>query len=282
MDKKKKILVLGAKGMLGSTVYKYFKQNYINVFGTDRHIDSKLFLLRAEFFQKDLKQILKEIENIDYIVNCVGILPNVKDKKLMAYVNTSFPKKLAYFAEKAGIRVISISSDAVFPANSGKVFENSLPEPDNFYGDTKLKGEVNRKNVLNIRTSIIGLDKNNNRGLLEWTLNNKNAFIDGYTNQKWSGCTTLQYAKLCNYIIQKNNFTKLRNKSSVFHYISLGPVSKYDLLSEFVKVAGLNIKVRKTEGKITIDRQLKSIYNIFLKEDLSKSLKDIFEFNNTG
>ena len=108
MDKEKKILVIGAKGMLGSTVYKYLRQIYPNTFGTDRNKDKKYFLLLAESFQTNLKQVLKKTINIDYIINCIGALPNDLDKKKVSYVNSLFPKKLAYFAERSSCHVAII------------------------------------------------------------------------------------------------------------------------------------------------------------------------------
>lgn len=277
MKKNKKILVIGARGMLGQTVYKYLKLIYPNTYGTHHSVQKGLFLLNASNLQKNFKKIIKETKDLDFIINCIGILPSAVNKREMSLVNSLFPKRLAYLAQKNESNVIHISTDAVFPYNSGFVYENTLPKPDSLYGKSKLKGEINNKNLLNIRTSIIGLDPISHKGLLEWVKLTKN--INGYINQKWSGCTTLQFAKLCEYLINADNFTRVRTKSPIIHYVPLGPVSKYDLIKTFLNVSKENRKLNKIKNETTIDRALKSIYNILPGEnDLETVLFELVQF----
>ena len=272
----KKILVLGAKGMLGNTVYSYLKTIYANTYGTDR-TDHKFFLFDAATDQRDFNKLFKKIEVPDFIINCIGILPNSKNKEQMRTVNTLFPKKLGYLAQKLGPRIINISTDAVFSNDSGIVFENSHPNPDTDYGKSKLKGEVNSKNVINIRTSIIGFNPYNHKGLLEWAIRERN--IKGFINHSWSGCTTLQYAKACNYLISGNNFDKISSKSSIIHYAPLGPISKYKLLKCFLQKINVNNKVMEVEDNINVDRELKSIYNVLPgNKNLSFAISELLNF----
>ncbi|OGH06029.1 MAG: hypothetical protein A2W22_03845 [Candidatus Levybacteria bacterium RBG_16_35_11] len=276
MKNEKKILVIGAKGMLGQAVYKYLRQIYPNTFGTDRS-DRKYYHLSAPTLQKDFKKIIKDLKTIDFIINCIGLLPSSKDKRGMSLVNSKFPKKLVSLTSKHGIKVIHISTDAVFSSASSVVYENSKPKPDSFYGKTKLKGEVKSTNVLNIRTSILGLDPLSHKGLLEWAKSEDK--INGYVNHIWSGCTTLQFAKLCEYLIKGDNFEKIRKKSYVIHYAPLGPISKFDLIKIFLNVSKINKKISKTQSLYPIDRRLKSIYNIPPgKKDLNLEILELIKF----
>lgn len=273
---KKTILVLGAKGMLGQAVYKHLKQIYPKTIGTDKS-DNRFYHLSASSVKKDLKKIIEELKSIDFIINCVGVLPSSKNKRRMVLVNSEFPQELALLGLKYGIKIIHISTDAVFPSTSRTVFEDSSPEPDSFYGKTKLKGEVKSGNTLNIRTSIIGLDSISHKGLLEWVKSEKK--INGYANHVWTGCTTLQLAKLCAYLIKDNNFAKVRKKSYVIHYAPLGPISKFILIKTFLNILKLNKKISKTQSLYPIDRRLKSLYNILPGgKNLNSQLFELFNF----
>jgi len=273
----KKILVIGAEGMLGQTVFKYLKTTYPNTLGTSRKKSEKLFYLSSSTLQRDFKKIIKETKELDFAINCIGILPTEINIKNMSSVNSLFPKNLSYLSQKYGIKIIHISTDAVFSSNSGIVYENTRPDPDTTYGKSKLKGEVNSPNFINIRTSIIGLDLINHKGLLEWAKSAKK--INGYSNHTWTGCTTLQFAKVCEYLIKNDNFNKVRSKSSIIHYSPLGPISKYDLIYLFLKQAKITKEVIRAKSQATIDRQLKSIYNILPGEkDINIALSELINF----
>ena len=121
-------------------------------------------------------------------------------RKVSLISNTILLYNLSVLSEKYDFKVIHISTDAVFAKNSGKSIETDIPLPEDIYGMTKYLGEISHKNVMNIRTSLIGLSPFKKSGLIEFALNSTGR-ISGYTNQKWSGCTNLQFAKLCEHII---------------------------------------------------------------------------------
>lgn len=154
MERYPSILVLGARGMVGHTVYNYLKQKFpYNIFGTIRE-DDTFFSLKASSVEKDLSTIFKEKEDIGYVINCIAILNTSRNTKTMEIVNTVFPQRLDALSHKYRYKVIHISSDAVFNALSGNVTESSIPFPEDTYGVTKLKGEPTSANSLSIRTSF--------------------------------------------------------------------------------------------------------------------------------
>ena len=61
-------------------------------------------------------------------------------------------------------------------------------------------------------------------------------------NQTWSGCTTLQFAKLCKELIKKPN-------NSPVHFVPLGPISKYKLVKDISNELKINVKVNKSESE---------------------------------
>ncbi|MCL4418570.1 sugar nucleotide-binding protein [Patescibacteria group bacterium] len=277
---KKITLVLGADGMVGHTVYSYLSRKFPGtVFGTSRN-NSKFFLLDEKNLEKDFLNIEKKYK-IDFVINCIGILKD-KDVKTTYFVNSEFPKKLARLSDKNNFKLIHISSDAVFSPISGRVTEKTKPNPKDDYGKSKLKGEPKNKNTLSIRTSFLGFDALKNKGLLEWAINSKNE-IHGYSNQAWSGCTTLQFAALCEFLIKNNNFTEFRKKSGIFHFAPLGPTTKYEILLELMEVLGKKTKVKKTNSDIMINRFLSSVYfdNKFIKNyttEVKAALLNLIKF----
>src|SRR5579871_3095151 len=207
-----KTLVLGADGMLGRIVFWYLNSKYSSVLGTSRRKDSHFLYFNAHSAQRDLTDIIQKKGNIEYIINCIGILKNEEDAQEMFEINAIFPHVLELLSEKYHFKFIHISTDAVFSPQSEKVFEDSTVKPDGMYGESKYKGETSSKNALTIRTSILGFHSTVHKSLLDWVLNTSQKTINGYINQKWSGCTTLQFAQFCEMLISQNKFEILRNK----------------------------------------------------------------------
>lgn len=280
---KKNILVLGSGGMLGHTVYKYLSQKFENhVFATERSIKNnpRIFTLKAEKIDKDFNAIIQNITDIEYVINCVGGLRGRGDD--MFNINSDFPRKLSQLCKMYKIKLIHISTDAVFDPLSGDVNEKDKPNPIDNYGKSKLKGEPNDECCISFRTSIIGFDPKNHKGFLEWVVTSKSKSIAGYINQNWSGCTTLQFAQLCEDIIVHDNFSTLRKISNVFHFVPLGPITKYKLINKFLNIYGLPKSLLKEKG-VNVTRRLRSLYSDYFPNktytsSINKALKEVLLF----
>src|SRR3989339_2258668 len=92
------ILVLGANGMLGSMVYRYFKHCYdCNVIGTSLTPQKDLITFDA---YQGFERCPIRLEDVDYVINCIGIIKpychddNQKEVEDAIYVNALFPHKL--------------------------------------------------------------------------------------------------------------------------------------------------------------------------------------------
>lgn len=283
-----RVLVLGARGMVGRTVYAFLKiyASYL-VYGTvgnRSELNPDLFLLRAKHAVKDFRIIQNKVKKINYIINCIGAKDENKILDLI-FVNSYFPYMLSRIAKKFDIKLIHISTDAVFNPLSGKVNEKDIPTPLGVYGASKLLGEPHSKNAITIRTSIIGFNSPKKDTLLERALRNTEDVREGYVSQKWAGCTTLQFANLCKDIISKNYFYKLRNHSSLFHFSPLGPITKYQLLHDFLKLTHSNFRMKKTKGE-NKNRVLTTTYFDILNMDrytnnIKKAFKELIEFEKT-
>lgn len=285
-NKSSHILVLAANGMLGKAVYKYLHLLFPNsVWGTVKKLNNnKSFLLKLDAFhyEKDFPIIFKKLKKIDYVINCIGVLKDYKNIQELIFINALFPHKLEDLSIVYKFKLLHISTDAVFSPLSGLINEESIPSPNDYYGASKYLGETNSSNAITFRTSIIGFNPNSNNGLLEWILENKGKPINGYTNQKWSGSTTLQYATLCGSIISKKSFLRLRKKSRIFHFAPIEPITKYLLIKYFRTIIKDYASIKRVKGEI-VNRALVTKYSDILsirnyKRDIKSALTELLEF----
>lgn len=249
-----KVLILGSSGMLGRVVFKYLKNKYPNIYGTMR---SKAKISNTIYFDANYKKtdIFKQ-GNYDYVINCIGLLRNSGNRKEAEYINSKFPKLLEKSLVEIDCKLIHISTNAVFSNNSGIVFENNKTNPEDTYGKTKLRGEISEG--LNIRTSILGFDPHEHKGLLEAYLNNKSEKIEGFAEELWSGCTTLQLSKFIENLIYKDQFRLFTKKTNIIHFAPLGPISKFEILKNFSKIIYNGKIVKNNTKKVT--RDMRSLF----------------------
>lgn len=265
------ILVLGATGMLGRTVYKYLSKLYgKNIVGTSREKNNDAFVYFNFKAPSDLTSMLQD-QKFDFVINCIGALEGSDEKKLKL-LNVNFSKKLSKASERFGFKIIHISTDAVFKSSSGNVDERSKPNPEGEYGKSKILGEI--PSALNVRTSFLGFDPIKHKGLLEFVLKNRSKKITGFANQEWSGSTTLQLAEFIEWLIS-GNLNKLIKKTNTIHFAPLRQTTKYEILKVFSKLID-GSTIIKGKGPIQT-RILKTNYieEINLKR-YGSSLEDAF------
>jgi len=249
MNDQKKVLVFGATGMLGHTLFRYFSEkNIYNTFGTIRSNN------QFEFFSKKLgKKLITgiDIENLDLVkkvlnnfnpdivVNCVGLikqLPVSRDPIRMISINSLFPNYLANLCNAINSRLIHLSTDCVFSGHKGMYTEKDFPDGNDLYAQSKYLGEVNSPNTVNIRTSLIGHEIKNSLSLLEWFLAQKEE-VRGYSGAIFSGLPTVEMSRVIHdYVIPYDKLQGICN-------ISAEPISKYDLLKLIAKVYNKSINI---------------------------------------
>jgi len=93
---------------------------------------------------------------IDYIINCIGILRGAKNSEIETVrVNSLFPHELVALVAGTKTKVIHISTDCWKDLD--------------VYGRSKRAGEISYNNHVTMRTSIIGPElKENGSGLFHW------------------------------------------------------------------------------------------------------------------
>jgi dTDP-4-dehydrorhamnose reductase len=255
-----KVFVLGHKGMLGRYVYTYLKSKKYEVIGVSRPtIDA------AKITHAKLKAV--NLHKNDVVINCIGIIKRTDvPKSDFATVNAAFPHVLASICEKVGAKLIHVTTDCVYDGYEGNYDEEHWHTAKDLYGMSKSVGEPENATV--IRTSIIGEEIGQARSLVEWIKSNRGNLVKGYTNHFWNGITCLQFAKVCEDIIEENLFWK-----GVKHITSPTMISKYDLVRLISGIYDLDVAVTPYEATPRCDRTLTSTRTDVIFKDIP-DLKD--------
>lgn len=258
-----KILVLGATGMLGYSLFKNLL-NYTeyDVFGTVRSLQGK-----ESFFTNDLDKLIHSVDVFDLnsvenavsevqpnvVVNCIGLIKQHSISKQhvdAVKVNALLPHELASVCENQGAKLIHFSTDCVFDGTKGNYCESDLPSARDLYGRSKCLGEVDYEPHLTLRTSIIGHELTSNVSLIDWFLSQSES-VKGFSKAIFSGLPTSVIAKLlAEKILPMNDLTGL-------YHLSVEPIDKYTLLKLVAEIYGKTIEINESQ-ELEIDRSLDS------------------------
>ncbi|HEV7611160.1 MAG TPA: SDR family oxidoreductase [Steroidobacteraceae bacterium] len=236
MGKNSTVLVLGATGMLGSAVLRFFaKSAGFSVIGSVRSSNAIQLLPRdlhgsivTGIDVMDMDSVLRLFDQArpDIVVNCVGLVKQLaesSDPLASIPLNALFPHQLLRLCKVAGARLIHISTDCVFDGAKGMYTESDVADARDMYGLSKYLGEVRDSEAITLRTSIIGPELNSAHGLVSWFLDQGNN-VKGFTRAIFSGLPTVELARIMrDYIIPRHELNGL-------YHVSANPISKYDLL----------------------------------------------------
>ncbi|MEY8200134.1 MAG: SDR family oxidoreductase [Colwellia sp.] len=259
----KKILILGANGMLGGSLHRYFSRDTgHHVLGSVRS-ESALEHLASMGFdnvesgvdvtnQESLQKLIAEFRP-DFVFNCIGLIKQLSQSKLPVpaiEINSLLPHRLAALCTEFGARLVHFSTDCVFSGNAGGYTESSIPDATDIYGRSKLLGEVDYDDHITLRTSIIGHELNSGVSLVDWFLN-QSGHIKGFSKAVFSGLPTCYVAEFIN-----KNIISSPNFSGLYH-LSSYPIDKYTLLQLIKGIYGLEIEIEH-DSDFVIDRSLNS------------------------
>ncbi|MEO6538175.1 MAG: dTDP-4-dehydrorhamnose reductase [Ferruginibacter sp.] len=232
MTSKKNILVTGANGQLGME----FRQ--LESLFTDYRF---LFVSKDELSITDKAAFEKYFtdHNIDYCINCAAYTAVDKaetEKEVAVEINVTAVGHLAAICKKNNSTLIHFSTDYVFDGTTKIPYsENSLTNPVNFYGQTKLDGEGlalnNNENTLIIRTSWVYSSHGKNFVTTMLRLMCEKESVGVVDDQ--FGCPTYA-AQLAVAVMTIINSSK--TATGTYHYCNEGIISWYDFACEIKKL----------------------------------------------
>lgn len=191
----------------------------------------------------------------DVVLNAVGIVKQRSDAKAAIpsiAVNSLWPHVLADACERAGARMVHVSTDCVFSGSRGMYREGDVPDAFDLYGRSKLLGEVtDRENTVTLRTSIIGWQLGEPTGLVGWFAAHRDEPLKGYTRAVFSGLTTRALTEVVRDVVMPDE-----SLSGLWH-VSAEPIDKYTLLTKIAEKLGWGVAITPVDDPV-IDRSLDS------------------------
>jgi dTDP-4-dehydrorhamnose reductase len=141
-----KTLLIGISSPIGQSFLKASSNRGLDVIAiSDPYSDQgSIHTQLGKTIECDLsdEQKLQELlfqEWPDVLINCTE---EILDEEKMARFNTHLPKFLSQLTHHLGTRFIHISSNAIFDGTKSDFYRSTdVPNPQTFYGQTKLLGE---------------------------------------------------------------------------------------------------------------------------------------------
>jgi dTDP-4-dehydrorhamnose reductase len=241
--KKRKILVTGSSGTVGSYIPAIFSAD-------------ELFLTtRKDLDITNRKQVLEIIarEQPDVVIH-LAANTNVDEcqsnKREARIVNAIGTKNIADACHNVGSTLVYVSTGAVFNGKNEYYTENSRPSPINYYGKTKLLGEQaikkSRCKFIIIRAGwIIGGGKQEKK-FISYILKQ---IEEGQQeikviNDKFGTITSAkELVKQIRYLLKEG-------KRGTFHFGSLGSCSRFEIAEYVVKLLKKNVVVKPVASTI--------------------------------
>jgi dTDP-4-dehydrorhamnose reductase len=257
------VLVLGASGMLGNAVLRFFAASPgYTAFGSMR-TTSQLAKLPSAVRRRVIAGV--DVENTDslmrlfsavrpqVVINCIGLvkqLAEADDPLLALPINAMLPHRLARLCDVARARLVHVSTDCVFSGARGNYIEGDSPDAQDLYGRSKLLGEVDYPHAVTLRTSIIGHELSSANGLVGWFLAQQGR-VSGYRRAVFSGLPTIELAR----VIRDHVLPRPALRGT--YHVSASPINKFDLLKLVARTYGKEIEIVEDDA-VLIDRSLDS------------------------
>ena len=257
------VLVLGASGMLGNTVLRFFAESPgFSTLGTVRS-SGAMHLLPKSLHDRVICDV--DVNNADallqlfaqvrptVVINCIGVVKQLAasmDPLTAIPINSLLPHKLVRMCKRSGARLIHVSTDCVFDGAKGMYKENSIADANDLYGRSKLLGEVDDPLAVTLRTSIIGPELDSAHGLVSWFLSQQQQ-VKGFTHAVFSGLPTVELARVM------RDFVIPQHQMSGLYHVSSAPINKHELLCLIARVYGKSVDIIPDDA-LVIDRSLDS------------------------
>lgn len=260
-NRKLRILVTGATGMLGSTLVKQLQPKH-EVFSTSTvgGLDYFENYMKFDLLQDDYSELISWSKP-DVIIHSAALTNgNVcqNNPEMALRINGLSSFKLLT-AVGSACRIIYISTDAVFPhwINMAKEDDNVFPE--NTYGKSKELGEYfliqQGLNFTVVRTTIVGFNQRpDKKGFVEWIIESAqtNKHIQLFNDVLFTPITCTQLSTELEYIMQSSSF-----KNEIIHLAGSEAISKYEFGAKLLESISVSDKYVSKGNIFAFDKRAK-------------------------
>lgn len=234
-EKTMRILITGANGQLGYDVLKRLELEGVECLGTNRKT--------LDITNEEQVNIVISDFNPDVVIHCAAYtsVDRAEKEQVLCYsVNVLGTKYVAEACKKINAKMVYISTDYVFDGLGDKPFEiTSIPNPINYYGQTKYQGELEVQKILDnyfiVRISWVFGNYGSNFVKTMLSLG-KNKQVSVVSDQIGAPTSTYELANFLFDMIKTNRY-------GIYHATNEGYCSWYEFACEIFKQAGMDVKV---------------------------------------
>ena len=261
------IVVFGASGQLGHCIKDVAEK---------RNIPSVYFPSETEanILDDQALKIIFEKYQPSYCINCAAYTAVDKaedDKETAIKINKTGVENLSRHCAANGSVLIHVSTDFVFKGDqSTPRNENSIAEPVNVYGQTKLDGERVVEALLEkhfiIRTGWLYSEYGNNFVKTMLKLGAERDELKIIADQAGTPTYGIDLAACIMYIIQSES-----TAFGVYHYSNEGIASWYDFAKAIFDISGTLVKVIPVKTEEYITRAVRPAYSVMDKSKIKRN-----------
>jgi dTDP-4-dehydrorhamnose reductase len=245
-----KILITGANGLLGQKLVQLLReQDNIELIATSRG-ECRIKNLELRFYHKldvtnpDQTIALFTQLNPNIVIHTAA-MTQVDDCELnqeqCVIENIEAVKNIVKGCEEVGAHLVHLSTDFIFDGTEGPLTEDAVPNPVNFYGESKLEAEkfIMKSNIswAIARTVLVygivsGLSRSN---IILWVKENlENKKTLKIVNDQWRTPTLAEDLAMGCWLIAKNK------ASGVFNISGYDMLTPYDMAQKVAEFFNLD------------------------------------------
>ncbi|MQC26232.1 MAG: SDR family oxidoreductase [Chloroflexi bacterium] len=227
-----RILITGASGLLGLNLALEAAPQHevLGLVHSHLLVDAPFATRQIDLLDEAALDPLLDEFKPEWLIHCVA-LANLDaceaQPELAQHLNADLPARLAQQAAQRGIRLLHISTDAVFDGQKGNYAEDDAPHPLSIYAATKLAGEeavmAVDPDALVARVNFFGWSLAGSRSLAEFFYNKLSAgeSVPGLTHRWFSPLLANDLGLLLMRMMELE-------LAGLFHVASPVSLSKYD------------------------------------------------------
>jgi dTDP-4-dehydrorhamnose reductase len=238
-----RLLIIGASGLLGINLAMEAMRSH-EIVGLDRgKLKSAPFpLMQANLFEPHAFVPALKAARPDWVINCAA-LANLeeceKHPDQAKVLNTDLPGQLAAACAQRNIKLVHLSTDAVFDGTRTDAYtEEDEPSPPGVYSQTKLDGEravqgANPDAIL-ARVNFFGWSLGGRRSLGEFFFNNlrEGKNVNGFKDVIFCPLWVTHLSQILIAMLEKD-------LHGLYHVVGPQPISKYQFGLEVARRFGL-------------------------------------------
>lgn len=271
-----KLYVTGIAGLLGNNIVKKLV-NRCEITGIDI-LDLQIPNITYEHFSlyetEKLRNHIKSVKP-DVVIHTAAAVnvDECEENPDWAYeLNEETTKKIAEICDSLGIKMVYISSDAVFDGEKEELYkETDKVNPLNVYAKTKLGGEkwvLQYPDNIVFRTNIYGQNIQNKKSFGEWIVSSleEGKTINMFEDIDFSPILVSDLAEIIYKSLEKN-------LSGLYHVCATGCISKYEFGIKLKEIFGIDSgAINKTQSETMHFKAKRSKHMGMSNEKITKEL----------